>query len=61
MLANAFNTPAWEGKFEKGEPLYELITSLPECGNGTINITSIGLLGILWCADDIQDKSDALF
>ena len=53
MLANAFNTPAWEGKFEKGEPLYELITSLPECGNGTINITSIGLLGILWCAGDI--------
>ena len=53
MLASAFNTPAWEGQFEKGSPVHDLIVSLPECGNGTVNINSIGLLGILWCAGDI--------
>ena len=60
-LESSFNTPAWAGVFDVGSDMYNLLESLPDSGDGQVDVTSLSLLAIIWCQGDTVDKCDALF
>ena len=59
-LAAALSTEAWAGKFGEGSALNELLLSLPNSGNGSVDNTSLRSLGLLWCDGSVKDKTSAL-
>jgi hypothetical protein len=61
LLAATFNTPAWSGQFDKGSTFYKQITSLPNCSEESINLSSLSLLAMLWCKGNNESKSEILF
>lgn len=56
-----FNSPAFQGKFEKGTPLHKMISSLPKCTEESFYVRSLELLGIAWCSGTQEDRALALF
>ena len=60
-LKMIFNSPAFQGKFEKGTDLNKMLASLPKCTEDTFYVRSLELLGIAWCSGTQQDRAIALF
>ena len=56
-----FNSPAFQGKFEKGTDLNKMLASLPKCTEDSFYVRSLELLGIAWCSGTQQDRAIALF
>lgn len=60
-LKMIFNSPAFQGKFEKGTPLNKVLAALPKCTDESFYVRSLELLGVAWCAGTKADRAMALF
>ena len=60
-MKSKFSSEAFQGMFEEGKPLYNLLISLPMCSKDSMYINSVQCLGILWCTGDAREKADAVF
>lgn len=61
LLASTFDSEAWDGQFDNGKPLYNLIKSIPGCEGDTVNTETLSILAILWCSGSNADKADSFY
>lgn len=59
-MKQLFSTPSFHGSFEKGQPLHQLLISLPGCSEDKLNTESLVILGLVWCAGNLDDKAQGL-
>ena len=60
-MARCLDTGCWVDQFEAGQPAYKVLMSLPECGDGQVDLNSAIILGLLWCEGGFKDKAEIIF
>ena len=60
-MAKFLDTAAWVDQLGEGQPSYKVLMSLPECGDGMVDLISAVVLGLLWCEGGLKDKAEIVF